>query len=69
MVEATLQKRLGMCCLISQVSYAVTDEYMYGCCSNADDDNDDDDDDSQMMLVIGLFPWNTFLIEDFISSF
>ena len=45
-VEATLQKKLGMYCLISYVSYAVTDEYMYGCCSNADDDNDDDDDDS-----------------------
>ena len=46
---------------------------MYG--SKADDDNDDDDnddddeDDSSMMLVIGLLPWNTFLIEDSISSF
>jgi len=40
---------------------------MYG--SNAHDDNDDDDADSLMMLVIGLPPWNTFLIEDSISSF
>ena len=39
---------------------------MYG--STADDD-DDDDDDSSMMLVIGLPPWNIFLIEDSISSF
>ena len=39
---------------------------MYG--SKADDD-DDDDDDSSMMLVIGLLPWNIFLIEDSISSF
>ena len=39
---------------------------------NDDDDNDDDDDeddDSSMMLVIGLLPWNSFLIEDSISSF
>ena len=39
---------------------------MYG--SKADDD-DDDDDDSSMMLVIGLLPWNIFLIEDSISNF
>ena len=41
---------------------------MYGSKAD-DDDDDDDDDDSSMMLVIGLLPWNIFLIEDSISSF